>query len=153
MSSQLIARQGLRLLQLGVALFLFTSFEGFAIPYFAVPNLGRSVHTLSGFVGVLLLALGLVWPRLNLGVAGARVAFWFLIYSALATIAGFLIAGIWGAASSTMPLAAGDARGSDFEATVSQIVKYAAAPTGSISFALILGGLRGPIEGAKAAQR
>jgi (hydroxyamino)benzene mutase len=54
----------LRLLQLGVALLLFTSFEGFAIPYFAVPNLGRSVHTLSGFVGVLLLALGLVWPRL-----------------------------------------------------------------------------------------
>src|SRR5262249_572808 len=47
----------------------------------AVPNLGRSVHTLSGFVGVLLLALGLVWPRLHLGAAGARVAFWFLIYS------------------------------------------------------------------------
>jgi hydroxylaminobenzene mutase len=78
-SSDLIARQGLRLLQLGVALLLFTSFEGFAIPYFEVPNLGRSVHTLSGFVGVLFLALGLVWPRLNLGAAGARVAFWFLI--------------------------------------------------------------------------
>jgi hydroxylaminobenzene mutase len=47
-SSKLTARQGLRLLQLGLALLLFTSFEGFAIPYFAVPNLGRSVHTLSG---------------------------------------------------------------------------------------------------------
>jgi hydroxylaminobenzene mutase len=89
---------------------LFTSFEGFAIPYFEVPNLGRSVHTLSGFVGVLFLALGLVWPRLNLGAAGARVAFWFLIYSALATIAGFLIAGVWGAGSSIIPLAAGGAR-------------------------------------------
>ena len=113
-SSKLIARQGLRLLQLGVALFLFTSFEGFAIPYFAVPNLGRAVHTLSAFVGVMFLALGLVWPRLDLGAAGARVAFSFLIYSALATIAGFLIAGIWGAGSSIMPLAAGGARGSDF---------------------------------------
>jgi hypothetical protein len=71
-SPKLIARQGLRLLQLGVVLLLFTSFEGFAIPYFAVPNLGRSVHTLSAFVGVLLLALGLVWPRLNLGVAGVH---------------------------------------------------------------------------------
>jgi hypothetical protein len=70
--SKLIALQGLRLLQLGVALLLFTSFEGFAIPYFAVPNLGRSVHTLSAFAGVLFLALGLVWPRLNLGAAGAR---------------------------------------------------------------------------------
>src|SRR5207248_1816260 len=41
------SRQGHRLLQIGVALFLFTSFEGFAIPHFAAPNLGRSVHTLS----------------------------------------------------------------------------------------------------------
>ena len=34
--------QGHRLLQIGVALFLFTSFEGFAIPGFASPMLGRS---------------------------------------------------------------------------------------------------------------
>ena len=141
-SSKLTARQGLRLLQLGVALLLFTSFEGFAIPYFAVPNLGRSVHTLSGFVGVLFLALGLLWPRLNLRAAGARVAFWFLVYSALATIAGFLIAGIWGAGSSIIPLAAGGARGSDFQETAIQIVMYPAAPTGIVSFALILWGLR-----------
>jgi (hydroxyamino)benzene mutase len=73
-SPKLRALQGLRLLQIGVALLLFTSFEGFAIPYFAVPDLGRSVHTLSAFVGVPFLALGLVWPRLNLGVASARVA-------------------------------------------------------------------------------
>ena len=62
-----LRHQGHRLLQLGVTLFLFTSFEGFVIPYFAVPNLGRSVHTLSAFVGVLLVALGLLWPRLDLG--------------------------------------------------------------------------------------
>src|SRR5215470_15255129 len=120
--SNILSRQGHRLLQLGVVLFLFTSFEGFAVSYFAVPNLGRSVHTLSAFVGVLFLALGLVWPRLDLGVAGARVAFWFLIYSALATIAGFLIAAVWGAGSSIMPLAAGGARGSDFQETMIQIV-------------------------------
>jgi hydroxylaminobenzene mutase len=53
-------RQRNRLFQLGIILFLFTSFEGFAIPYFAVPNLGRSVHTLSGFTGVLFLAMGLM---------------------------------------------------------------------------------------------
>jgi (hydroxyamino)benzene mutase len=66
----------------------------------------------------------------------------FLIYSALATIAGFLIAGIWGAGSSIIPLAAGGERGSDFQETVIQIVMYPAAPTGIISFALILWGLR-----------
>src|SRR5262249_22268416 len=110
--SALLSRQGQRLLQLGVALFLFTSFEGFVVPYFTVPNLGRSVHTLSGFSGVLLLAIGLVWPRLRLGVTSSRVAFWFLIYSDLVTIAAFVLAGIWGAGNSIMPLAAGGARGS-----------------------------------------
>jgi hydroxylaminobenzene mutase len=80
-SSRMLSLQGHRLLQVGVALFLFTSFEGFAVPYFTVPNLGRSVHTLSAFSGVLLVALGLLWPRLNLGAASSRIAFWFLIYS------------------------------------------------------------------------
>jgi len=142
--SDIVSRQGHRLLQLGVALFLFTSFEGFGVPYFASPNLGRSVHTLSGFSGVLLLALGLVWPRLNLGQTAARVAFWFLIYSDLVTIISFLMAAIWGAGNTTMPLAAGAARGSDFQEMAIAIVAYTAAPTGIISFALILWGLRTP---------
>jgi hydroxylaminobenzene mutase len=123
-------------------LFLFTSFEGFAVPYFAVPNLGRSVHTLSAFVGVLFVALGLMWPRLELGTAASRIAFWFLIYSSFATIAAFVIAGVWGAGSSIIPLAARGAHGSDFQEAVVQLVIYPAAPTGIISFALILWGLR-----------
>ena len=141
-SNALLSRQGHRLLQIGVVLFLFTSFEGFAVPYFAAPNLGRSVHTLSAFSGILLIALGLVWPRFELGATAARVAFWFLIYSDLATIAGFLIAAVWGAGNSIMPLAAGSARGSDFQEAMIALVMYPAAPTGIIAFALILWGLR-----------
>ena len=140
--STVLFRQGHRLLQIGVALFLFTSFEGFAVPYFAAPNLGRSVHTLSAFSGVLLLALGLVWPRLSLGTAAAGLAFWFLIYSDLATVVSFLMAAVWGAGNSVMPLAAGAAHGSDFQETAIMIVAYSGAPTGIVSFALILWGLR-----------
>jgi len=130
------------LLQTGVALFLFTSFEGFAVPHFTVPNLGRSVHTLSAFSGVLLLTLGLVWPRLNLGATSSRIAFWFLIYSDLATVAAFLMAGVWGAGNSIIPLAAGTAHGSVLQEAAISVVAYSAAPTGITSFALILWGLR-----------
>ena len=63
-SSDTLSLQGHRLLQIGVALFLFSSLEGFAVPHFAVPSLGRSVHTLSAFSGIILLTLGLLWPRL-----------------------------------------------------------------------------------------
>ena len=73
--SGLLSRQGRCLLQLGVALFLFTSFEGFVVPALAAPHLGRSVHTLSGFTGVLFIAVGLMWPMLKLGTTAARVAF------------------------------------------------------------------------------
>ena len=140
--SERLSRQGRRLLQLGVVLFLLTSFEGFAIPAFPVPNLGRSVHTLSAFTGVLLVGLGLAWPSLKLGARAARFAFWLLVFSALATIAGFGLAAVWGAGGSIMPIAGQGARGSAFQETMIQAVIYPAAPTGIVAFALILWGRR-----------
>src|SRR5262245_55573198 len=74
----LLPRQAHRLLQLGIALLLFTSFEGFAVPYLSAPHLGRSVHTLCGLSAILMVALGLMWSRLELGVGSLRIAFWFL---------------------------------------------------------------------------
>ena len=141
-TSTVLLRQGHRLLQIGVALLLFTSFEGFAIPYLAAPLLGRSVHTLSALLSVLLLAMGLLWPKLNLGAKTSRIAFWFLIYSALAIDAAFLLGAVWGAGNETMPLAAGAAHGSTFQEAVIRVVSYSSAPTGIISFAFILWGLR-----------
>jgi len=72
-SLNLLSRQGHRLLQIGVALILYSSFEGFVIPYLGSQRIGLSVHTLSALQGVLLLAVGLVWPRLVLGAVAARI--------------------------------------------------------------------------------
>jgi hydroxylaminobenzene mutase len=138
----MLSRQGHRLLQVGVALFLFTSLEGFAIPYVAAPRLGLSVHTLSALQGVLLLALGLMWPRLNLGATTSGIAFWFLLYSVFAILAAYVMAAVWGAGNETMRLAAGAAHGSAFQEAIIKGVAYSSAPTGLISFALILWGLR-----------
>ncbi len=140
--STALSRQGHRLLQVGVALFLFTSLEGFTIPYLAAPRLALSVHTLSALQGVLLLAMGLVWPRLNLGATTSRIAFWFLIYSSFAILAAYVMGAAWGAGNETMQLAAGAAHGSVFQETTIMVVAYSSAPTGLISFALILWGLR-----------
>jgi (hydroxyamino)benzene mutase len=141
-TSNMVSRQGHRLLQIGVALFLFSSVEGFMIPYFPEPRLGLSVHTLSALQGVILLALGLLWPRLNLGATASRIACWFFIYSTFATLVPYVLAAAWGAGNSTIPLAAGTARGTAVEETVIRVVLYSAAPTVLISLALILWGLR-----------
>ena len=138
----MLSRQGHRLIQIGVALLLFCSFEGFAIPYVAAPRLGLSVHTLSAMQSVLLLALGLLWPRLNLGAASSRIAFWLLIYSTFAILSAYVLAAIWGAGNSTMPLAAGAAHGSAVQEAAITIVAYSSAPTGIVAFALVLWGLR-----------
>jgi hydroxylaminobenzene mutase len=137
------ARQGRRLLQVGVALFLFSSCEGFAIPYLAAPRLGLSVHTLSAFEGVLLVALGLMWPRLSLGAMTGRIAFWLLLYSNVAILAAYTLAAVWGAGNETIPLAAGAAHGSSVQEAVIRLLAYSSAPPGLISFVVILWGLRG----------
>jgi hypothetical protein len=59
-TSNVLSRQGRRLLQSGVGLFLFTSFWGFAFPQLASPRLGLSVHTLCSLLAVLFIAMGLL---------------------------------------------------------------------------------------------
>jgi hydroxylaminobenzene mutase len=80
----IVSRHSHRLLQLGVGLLLFSSFEGFVIPYVSAGRLGLSAHTSSALQSVLLLALGLAWTRLDLGEVASRLAFWLLVYSTFA---------------------------------------------------------------------
>ena len=141
-STNALAGQSHRLLQLGVALLLFSSFEGFAIAYLAVPRLGLAAHTLSALQGILILALGLLWPRLHLSENGSRLAFWLLIYSAVAILVAYVLAAAWGAGNSTMPLAAGVAQGSTSQEMAIKIVAYSSAPTGILALTIILWGLR-----------
>jgi (hydroxyamino)benzene mutase len=143
-----LSRQGHRLIQLGAALFLVASLQGLVIQDFAIPALGRSVHTLSGLTGVILAVLGLAWPRLKLGAVALALAFWFLVYSSLVTIVAFALAGIWGAGNSIIPIAAGSAHGTGFQEAIITALLYTAAPTGIIAFWLIVWGLRSaPAEG------
>jgi hydroxylaminobenzene mutase len=138
----MLSRQSHRLLQIGVGLLLFASFEGFVIPSFAAQRLGLSAHTLSALQSVLLLALGLAWTRLNLGEIASRVAFWLLVYSTFAILAAYVLGAFWGAGNETMPMAAGMAHGSPVQESVIKVVGYSSAPTGIVSFALILWALR-----------
>jgi hydroxylaminobenzene mutase len=144
-----LSRQGHRLLQIGVALILYSSFEGFVIPYLGSQRIGLSVHTLSALQGVLLLAVGIVWPRLVLGAVAARAAFWLLIYSTVAILAAYTIAAAWGVGNETIQLMGelphGLARGSALQERFIKIIGYSSA-SGVISFALILWGLRSPAQ-------
>jgi hypothetical protein len=88
---------GKRLLQVGVLLILYSSIEGFAIPFLGSSRLGLSAHALSGLQGVFFLTQGLLWTRLRHGVAASRIAFWCSIYSVIAILAALTIAAVWSA--------------------------------------------------------
>jgi hydroxylaminobenzene mutase len=138
----MLSRQGHRMLQIGIALFVFSGLEGFVIYSLPEPSLGRSVHTLSGLQGVITLALGLLWPRLNLRARASQIAFWTFLYSSFATLIPFVMAAVWGAGNTTIPLAAGTAQGSALQEAIIKVIIYSAAPPFFISMALILWGLR-----------
>src|SRR5262245_52753958 len=120
----MLARQSQRLLQIGVGLLLFASFEGFVIPSFAAPGLGLSAHRLSSLQGVPLLAPGLAWSRLNLGDVASRIAFWLLVYSTLAILAAYVLGAVWGAGNETMTMAAGTAHGSPIQEGLIKVGAY-----------------------------
>jgi (hydroxyamino)benzene mutase len=144
--NSLLLRQSSRLLQMGIVLILYSSVEGFVIPYFDSPRVGLSAHTLGALEGVLLLALGLLWPKLSLGAIMSRVAFWCLLYSALAILAAYTIAAAWGVGNETIVLAGelphGLHHGNVFQETLIKILSYSSAPTGLAAFAFVLWGLR-----------
>jgi hydroxylaminobenzene mutase len=140
-ASNLLSRQSQMMFVIGIGLWVFSGVEGFFIPHLASPPLGRSVHTLSATQGIMILVLGLMWPRLNLGSSAARTAFWTYVYSGFATLIPFILAAVWGAGNTVIPLAAGGARGSDFQEAAIGVVIYSAAPPFFVSMGLILWGL------------
>ena len=142
----LLQHQGQRLLQLGMALLLYSSLDGFVIPVLASPRIGLSVHTLSALQAVLFLAIGLLWPKLRLSLRAAKVAFWCLIYSAMVILAAYTVAAFWGIGIETISLMGelphGLAHGTLFQETFIKVLAYSSAPTGLTAFVLILWGLR-----------
>jgi hydroxylaminobenzene mutase len=130
-------------MQVGVSLLLFASFEGFIIPQVAAPRVGLSVHTLAAIEGILLLILGVVWSRLTIGVALSRTGIGLLVYSNLSILCAYSMAAIWGAGNETIPIAAGAAHGSALQEASIKCLAYSSAPTGIVSFAIVLWGLRG----------
>ena len=72
----------------------------------------------------------------------AEVAFWLFVYSSLSIITAYALAAMWGAGNTTMTLAAGQAHGTPMQEMIIMLVAYSSAPTGIVSFVLILWGLR-----------
>lgn len=139
-------RLGHRLMQVGILLFLLALVVGLAVPRFAVPRLGLSTHLLGVMQGIFLMVAGLLWPRLRLTRALSRVASGLAIYGCLAAWIANLLSGLWGAGSSMLPLAAGQARGSALQEGIITVALRSAGVSLIAAAILVAWGLRAVAE-------
>ncbi len=144
------SRQAQRLLQTGITLFLFAALLGLAVPHFSVPRLALSAHLIGILQGIFLVVDGLLWPRLSLSSLQSRMAFWLLIYQSIAAPLANLLAGVWGAGHSIIPMAAGAAHGSAAQEAVINVGLRSAGAALIVALALILWGLRTHVSSAAA---
>jgi hydroxylaminobenzene mutase len=135
-------RQGHRLLQVGIVLFLLALLVGLAVPRFAVPRLGLSTHLLGILQGIFLMVAGLLWPRLRLSRISSRLGFSLAIYGCFAAWTANLLAGVWGAGNTMLPMAAGQAHGSALQEGIITLALRTAAVSLIGATLLILWGLR-----------
>ncbi len=118
------------LLQLGILLFLIGLLTGFLITKLANPRMGLASHLEGVLNGIFLVALGLLWQRLNLSHIWLAITFWLAIYSTFANWLATLLAAIWRAGAS-MPIAALGHQGSSYQETVINFLLY------SLSLAMV----------------
>lgn len=133
-------RRSHRLLQLGMVLFLLGLLTGFAVPVLANPRMGLSSHLEGVLNGIFLLALGMMWPRLELG-RGAAVTWWLAIYATFANWLATLLAAAWGAGRS-MPIAAGAHQGTTPQETVIVVLLFSLSAAVVAVSGMVLWGLR-----------
>lgn len=145
-------RRGQRLIQAGILLFLLALLVGLLVPRFAVPRLGLATHLLGVMQGIFLMVGGLLWPRLALTPLWSRVGPWLAVYGCFAAWTANLLAGVWGAGNTMLPLAAGTARGSGLQETLIAVALRSAALALITTAITILWGLRGVAAGASAGQ-
>jgi hydroxylaminobenzene mutase len=85
-----------RLMWHGMLLFLLGLFTGFAEPHFANVRMGLAAHLEGVMNGILLLALGAIWPHVRLGRTAQAAAFWTALYSAYANWLFTTLAAVFG---------------------------------------------------------
>lgn len=138
----LVGRQSHRLLQIGITIFLLASLWGLAIPFAALPSTAVTTHRLAFLLGLTTLVVGLIWPRVQLGVAASQLAERGYVYAVAATLLGYALAAMVKAGGSALPIAAGGIRGSAAEEIVIDVLLGSAAIVFLMVFATILWGLR-----------
>lgn len=118
------------LMRAGVLLFLVGLLTGLAVPLMQIPRMALSSHLEGVMNGMLLMILGLMWPKLSLPAWAGTATFWLALYGTFANWLATLLSAAWGAAA-MMPIAGQGAVGTPLAEGI------VAALLGSLTLAMI----------------
>jgi len=140
-----VARQrgGRRLIRCGILLFLLGLLTGFVVPTVANPRMALASHLEGVMNGIVLVVLGLVWPRLRLSGTAQTVAFCLAVYGACVNWATTLAAAVWEAGAPMMPIAGLGHEGTRLQEGIILFGLVSLALAMITTCAIVLWGLRG----------
>jgi len=130
------------LIRWGFVLFLLSLATGFAVPMLKSPRLGLSAHSIGVMSGLMLIAVGVIWDKLNIGAAGRRVLYWLWVAMGVGNWAGTLAAAYFGG-SQLMPIAGGGQTAAPAGEMLVTIVIIAVSVISVAAVSMVLWGLRG----------
>ncbi|ULQ56960.1 hypothetical protein KJS94_01965 [Flavihumibacter rivuli] len=133
------SKQSMRLILLGVSLFLMALLVGLFIPLLANPRMGLSTHLEGIMNGLFLGFVGLVWDKVILPAKWLNLSFGLLVYGAFANFIAVLLAALTGAGK-MMPIALGK-EGGQVEETIISFLLISLSLAMIAALGLILAGL------------
>jgi hydroxylaminobenzene mutase len=145
-ASELKQRLSHNLIRLGILLFMLGLVTGLAVQDLANPRMALASHVEGVLSGMLLIVMGLIWPRLNLGSGLLKAAFWLMVYGAYANWGNPLLGAFWAAGSSMMPMAALGHKGTPLQELIIGLIAVSLALSLFAGTIFVLLGLRGSAE-------
>lgn len=131
-----------RLMWHGSVLFLLGLLTGFAEPHFANVRMGLAAHLEGVMNGILLLALGSVWPHLRLAPGAKAAAFWITLYGTYVNWLFTTLAAIFGTGTLS-PITAPGLKGQAWQETLVTAGLMSVGVAIVLAAVLWLWGLRG----------
>lgn len=126
----MFTERGQGLIKWGTVLLALSVLTGFAIPLVSDPVLGLATHIQGLLNAFMLLLVGLIWSRLEIGYLGSVTAYWGLILGAYLTLAVQFACTLLRIGGTVFPLAGGTHIGTPLEEElVKRSIQFAAVVT------------------------
>lgn len=133
----MFTERGQGLIRWGAGLLLIAVVSGFLIPRVADPLLGLAAHVQGLMNAFLLLLVGLIWSRLQIGYLASVTVYWGLIAGAYVTLIVQIACAGLGIGGSIFPLVAGGHLGTPAAERIVRVLVEGAAGVTAVAMLLV----------------